>query len=214
MSRIHEEWEHTHDADRSGHPRPRPDRPGDHRGGGDHGHRLRLLHARRRTDHQAVRPRPRLGGADRRGDHPLGPGPGDHAAARRRAVPEWLHPAEPGVEPTSLPPACTSSPSQASATPDGRAGPAASPSGVQQCVTRRPDTEPRRASGGLGDLVGLQAASADVGAQRCGRSPRSGPSAGSGRSAAWWRPSSGCGTGRTPVPCRSCGIPLPSGRGW
>ena len=83
MSRIHEEWEHRHDADRRRDPRPGPDRPRDHRGGGDHGHRLRLLHARRRPDHQALRPRPRLGGLHRRGDHPLGPGPGDHAALRQ-----------------------------------------------------------------------------------------------------------------------------------
>ena len=40
MSRMHEEWEHSHDATAVGHPRPRPDRPRDHRGGGDHGHRL------------------------------------------------------------------------------------------------------------------------------------------------------------------------------
>ena len=83
MSRIHEEWEHSHDATAGRHPRPRPDRPRDHRGGGDHGHRLRLLHDRRRPDHQTLRPRPRLGGLHRRRDHPLGPGPGDHAALRR-----------------------------------------------------------------------------------------------------------------------------------
>ncbi len=43
------------------HPRPRPDRPRDHRRGGDHGHRLPLLHDRRRPHHQTLRPRPRLG---------------------------------------------------------------------------------------------------------------------------------------------------------
>ena len=99
MSRIHEEWEHKKDADRGGHPRPGADRPGDHRGGGDHGHRLRLLHDRRRPDHQTLRPRPRLGGPDRRRDHPLGPRPGDHAALRqaRLVLPRVArpHPAAP-----------------------------------------------------------------------------------------------------------------------
>ena len=92
MSRIHEEWEHSKDASEAVTPRPRPDRPRDHRGGGDHGHRLRLLHARRRPDHQTLRPRPRLGGLHRRRDHPLGPGAGDHAAARqaRLVLPGWL----------------------------------------------------------------------------------------------------------------------------
>ena len=94
MSRIHEEWEHSQRRDRGGHPRPGPDRPRDHRGGGDHGHRLRLLHARRRPDHQTLRPRPRLGGLHRRRDHPLGPGAGDDAAARRARLvaPELARP--------------------------------------------------------------------------------------------------------------------------
>src|SRR5260370_1010529 len=45
----------------------------------------------------------------------------------------------------------------------------------------------------------------------CAHSPESALSAGSDRSAAWWRPSSGFWTGRRPVPCRSCDIPWPSG---
>ena len=36
MSRIHEEWENSHDATAVGDPRPRRHRPGDHGGGGDH----------------------------------------------------------------------------------------------------------------------------------------------------------------------------------
>ena len=64
---------------------------------------------------------------------------------------------------------------------------------------------------GLDDLVALQATRADVSRAACGRSPESALSAGSDRSAAWWRPSSGFWTGRRPVPCRSCDIPWPSG---
>ena len=88
MSRMHEEWEHQPGRDPVGDPRPGADRPGDHRGGGDHGHRLRLLHDRRRPDHQTLRPRPRLGGLHRRRDHPLGPRAGDHAALWW--LPGWL----------------------------------------------------------------------------------------------------------------------------
>ena len=55
-------------------------------------------------------------------------------------------------------------------------------------------------SGGLEDLAGLEAARADVLAPGSAARRRCGPSAGSGRSGAWWRPSSGCGCGRTRGP--------------
>jgi hypothetical protein len=60
-----------------------PDRPRDHGRGGDHGHGLRLLHARPRPHHQALRPRPLGRRLDRRRRHPHRPRPLDHAALRR-----------------------------------------------------------------------------------------------------------------------------------
>ena len=86
MSRIHEEWEHTHDATEAV-----------TRGLALTGrvitaaaaimcHRLPLLHDRRRPDHQTLRPRPRGGGLHRRGDHPLGPGAGGDAALRQAGL--------------------------------------------------------------------------------------------------------------------------------
>ena len=51
---------------------------------------------------------------------------------------------------------------------------------------------------GLGDLARLEAARADVDALRARPPRRCGPSAGSRRSAAWWRPWSGSGSGRRP----------------
>ena len=127
MSRIHEEWENSHDATAGRHPRPRPDRPGDHRGGGDHGHRLRLLHARRRPHHQALRPRPRLGGPHRRRDHPLGPRPGVMQLFGKRAwwLPGWLDRILPQlhVEPAEGDPAPTGEhPCRSRARVPGRAG--------------------------------------------------------------------------------------------
>ena len=59
MSRIHEEWTHGRDGRRAVSDGPGPDRPRDHRRGGDHGLRLPLVHARRRPGDQAVRPQPR-----------------------------------------------------------------------------------------------------------------------------------------------------------
>ena len=59
---------------------------------------------------------------------------------------------------------------------------------------------PAGRSRGLGDLAGLEAAGADVGARLARPSRRSAPSGGSGRTAAWWRPSSGSGCSRRTGP--------------
>ncbi len=177
MSRIHEEWERQARRDPRGHPRPGADRPRDHRRRGDHGHRLRLLHDRRRPHHQTLRPRPRLGRLHRRRDHPLGPRPGDHAALRQeRLVAAGL------ARPAPAPP--TRRARRGRSGTDRRApgcrerlirpeavGPSEGvPAAKRQCSST---TRSRRcglaqrptASGGLGDLVGLEAARADVSAQ-------------------------------------------------
>ena len=144
MSRIHEEWERRQRRDPRRHPRPGPDRPRDHRGGGDHDHRLRLLHDRRRPDHQTVRPRPRRRDLHRRGDHPLGPRPGGDAALRQAR----LVAARTGS--TGSCRDCTSS--RPRATPPRPA-------------STRSSSETETRPGGLDDLVGLEAAGADVGPQ-------------------------------------------------
>ena len=69
----------------------------------------------------------------------------------------------------------------------------------------------RRPLASLGDLAGLQAARAHVHAAGRPASRRSGPAAGSDRSVAWWRPSSGCGCCRTTGPSRRRGRPWACG---
>ena len=66
VSRMHEEWVHTHDNAPLGPDRAGRDRPRDHRGGHDHDPRVRLLPARRAARDRRVRHRPGQRGAARR----------------------------------------------------------------------------------------------------------------------------------------------------
>ena len=87
LSRIKEEY------DRNGHDNREAvanglaaHRPGHHRGGGDHGLRLRQLRVRRPAGHQGVRPRPRRRGAHRRHARADGARSRHDGAARRRQL--------------------------------------------------------------------------------------------------------------------------------
>ena len=86
ISRVHEEWEPHDDASASVAPRAPDHRPGDHRGGLDHDRRVRLVRARRRPRHQAVRDRPGQRRLLRRRDHPLPARAGDHGDARPQGL--------------------------------------------------------------------------------------------------------------------------------
>ena len=70
----------------------RHERPGDHVGGADHGHRLRQLHPQRRPDREAVRRRPRGRDRRRRDHRPLPAGAGDDVLLGERTggFPGWL----------------------------------------------------------------------------------------------------------------------------
>ena len=59
ISRMHERWTQTARTLARGRRGPRADRARRHRGRGDHGLRVPVVHARRRPRHQGVRPEPR-----------------------------------------------------------------------------------------------------------------------------------------------------------
>ena len=90
LSRIKEEYDRTHDNAHGRRRRARGHRPRDHRGGRDHGVRVRQLRARRRPRAQGVRPRARGRGARRRNHRPARARARDDGAARR---PQLVDPA-------------------------------------------------------------------------------------------------------------------------
>ena len=72
VSRIYEEWHRTGDNRLAVTRGLAGNRPHDHRGRGDHGARLRLVHPRRTGGDRDVRPRPRRRRAPGRADRPHG----------------------------------------------------------------------------------------------------------------------------------------------
>ena len=83
LSRVREHYAARRRQPQGGDRRARDQRPGDHLGGADHGHRLRQLHPQRRPDGEAVRRRARGCDRRRRDDRALPVGAGDDGAVGR-----------------------------------------------------------------------------------------------------------------------------------
>ena len=83
LSRIREHYDATHDNRGVGRGGSPVDRPHHHRGGADHGRRLRRVRLGAAGLPPADGLRPGGRGLPRRDDRPLGPGAGEHGAARR-----------------------------------------------------------------------------------------------------------------------------------